>query len=165
MDSFLLRKYFSVLLNQNSFFVLSLYIIFYEAVLITSELMQWLIFSQVNIANYWYWYSVKKSFPKYYFVIFVFSLLNSSVIRQRGNLKTMLTRKQITQIFPKPNISYPLIPTCWRVRNVSFWKILHALFFCKHLFEIHTFALWPTNCILEKLQNFILKTWKILEFG
>ena len=151
MDSFLLRKYFSVLLNQNSFFVLSLYIIFYEAVLITSELMQWLIFSRVNIANYWYWYSVKKSFPKYYFVIFVFSLLNSSVIRQSGNLKTMLTRKQITQIFPKTNISYPLIPTCWRVRNVSFWEILHALFFCKHRFEIHTFALWPTNCILEKL--------------
>ena len=76
---------------------------------------------------------------------------------QKANLKTMVTRKQSMQNFPKSNIFYPLI---WirkwleyqevrnhqEVRNISFRKILCALFSCCHRFEFRPLALLPMYC-------------------
>ena len=53
------------------------------------------------------------------YLIFVFSFLNSLLIRQRANVKIMVTRKQMKQNFPKTNISYRLIPIGQKI-DISF---------------------------------------------
>ena len=53
------------------------------------------------------------------YLIFVFSFLNSLLIRQRANVKIMVTRKQMKQHFPKTNISYRLISIGQKI-NISF---------------------------------------------
>ena len=56
--------------------------------------------------------------------------------------KRVLQENKAHQIFQKTNISYPLIST-----RKFFWKIWRALFSCNTRFEIHPFALLPTNWI------------------
>ena len=56
--------------------------------------------------------------------------------------KRVLQENKAHQIFQKTIISYPLIS----IRKF-FWKIWRALFSCNTRFEIHPFALLPTNWI------------------
>ena len=75
---------------------------------------------------------------------------------KKTNLKTGVTIKQstleCTLNFPKnehfePLDTHRLVRVRIRkVRNVSFRKIWRALFSCNTRFQIHPFALLPTNC-------------------
>ena len=66
----------------------------------------------------------------------------SSVIRQRVNLETGVSRKQSTHIFRKTNISYLIIRTCTcpyqGVRNIHFSENLACFVFLKNPFwDLH----------------------------
>ena len=67
------------------------------------------------------------------------------MIKQKANLKTGVSRKQITQNFPKNEHFYPLIRTCTcayqEVRYVRFSENLACFLFLEHPFSDSHFCL------------------------